>query len=323
MIIRFRAAAVALALACASQGASAQQYPDRPLRIIVPFPAGGGADLWARLIAQKIGDAWGQNVVVDNRAGASGIIGTELAAKAAGDGHTLLLGTTGTHATNPVVFRKLPYDAIRDFAPITNFVDTPFMLVVHPTVAAHSVAELVSLAQSKPKQLTYASFGNGSSSHLVAELFKSTARVDVVHVPYKGGPPAMTDLLGGHVMMMFNSLPAVLPQLKAGRLRGLAVASARRVRSAPDLPTFAEAGVPGVEGGSWYGLFAPARTPAPIVGKLHHEIAGLLKLPEIEKRLAVEGADPIGNSPQQFAAQVKADLVKWGKVARDAGIQPE
>ncbi len=301
----------------------AQAYPLRPVRIIVPFPAGGGADLWARMIAQKLGEAWGQNFVVDNRQGASGIIGTEMAARAAPDGYTLLMGTTGTHATNPAVFRKLPYDPVRDFAPITNFVDTPFMLVVHPSVAAPTVAELIKLARTKPRELTYASFGTGSSSHLVGELFKSTARIDLVHVPYKGGAPAMADLLGGHVAMMFNSLPAVLAQIKAGRLRGIAIASARRTPGAPDIPTFAEAGLPGVEGGSWYGTFAPAGTPAPIVARLHREIAGLLKLPDIEKRMALEGGDPVGNSPRQFGEQVAADIVKWSRVAREAGVQPE
>ena len=318
-----RAVAVSVCLAWWISDAWAQPYPARPIRIIVPFPAGGGADLWARLIAQQLGATWGQNIVVDNRAGASGIIGTEIAARAAPDGYTLLLGTTGTHATNPTVFKKLPYDPVRDFAPITNFVDTPFMLVSHPSVPAASVAELVRLARAKPREFSYASFGNGSSAHLVGELFKSIAKIDLTHVPYKGGPPAMTDLLGGHVAVMFNSLPAVVPLIKVGRLRGLAIASTRRARSAPDIPTFAEVGLPGVEGGSWYGLFAAARTPTAIISMLHSEIAGLLRLPEIEKRLIDEGAEPVGNSPERFTAQVKADIVKWRGVARDAGIQPE
>lgn len=318
-----RAAAAAACMAWWAADAAAQAYPARPVRIIVPFPAGGGADLWARIIAQRVSETLAQNVVVDNRVGASGIIGTEIAAKALPDGYTLLMGTTGTHATNSVVFRKLPYDPVADFSPITNFVDTPFMLVGHPGVAVSSVSDLVRLARAKPRELSYASFGNGSSAHLVGELFKSTAKIDLVHVPYKGGAPAMTDLLGGHVAVMFNSLPAVVPQIKAGRLRGLAIASARRARSAAEVPTFAEAGLPGVEGGSWYGLFAPARTPAAIVDKLHAEVSVLLRQPEIEKRLLAEGADAIGNTPREFAGQIRADIVKWGKVARDAGIQPE
>ncbi len=304
-------------------GSFAQTFSAKPMRIIVPFPAGGGADLWARVIAQKLGEAWGQNVIVDNRAGASGIIGTELASKAMPDGDTLLLGTTGTHATNPVVFRKLPYDPIKDFAPITNFVDTPFMLVVHSSVPAKSVKELIALAKARPGQLTYASFGNGSSAHLAGELFKSMAKIDAVHVPYKGGAPAMIDLLGGHVSMMFNSLPAVVPQVKAGRLRGLAVASLQRANAAPDIPTFAEAGLPGVEAGSWYGVFAPAGTPSGVIAKLHSEIVNMLKLPDVQQRLILEGADPIGNSPAEFAAQVRGDLAKWGKVARESGIRAE
>lgn len=322
--MRIRAAAVfALFIMWSCSGWAQNGYPSRPIRIIVPFPAGGGADLWARVIGQKLGDTWGQNLVIDNRTGASGIIGTELAAKAPPDGYTLLMGTTGTHTTNPAVFRKLPYDPVKDFAPITNFVDTPFMLVTHPSVAASSVTELVKIARAKPGALSYASFGTGSSAHLVGELFNSVAKVQLVHVPYKGGAPAMTDLLGGHVGVMFNSLPAVLPHVKAGRLRGLAIASGRRGQSAPETPTFAEAGLPGVEGGSWYGLFAPANTPTPIVSRLHQDVASLLKMPDIEKRLLSEGADAIGNTPEQFAQQVRADIAKWGKVARDAGIQPE
>ena len=303
--------------------AFAQNYPTKPIRMIVPFPAGGGADLWARVIGQKLSEAWGQNVVVDNRAGASGIIGTELVSKAAPDGDTLLLGTTGTHATNPVVFRKLPYDPIRDFAPITNFVDTPFMLVVHPSVVVKSLQELIGFAKARPGQLTYASFGNGSSAHLAGELFRSMARIDILHIPYKGGAPAVSDLVGGQVSMMFNSLPAVVPQVKAGRLRGIAIASPQRANAAADVPTFAEAGLPGVEAGSWYGVFAPARTPEAVVVKLHSGIAAVLKLPDVQQRLTAEGAVAIGNSPEQFAAQIKGDIAKWGKVVQESGLQTE
>ncbi len=316
-------AIVAAFIMCPVTGAFAQTLSAKPMRIIVPFPAGGGADLWARVIAQKLGEAWGQNVIVDNRAGASGIIGTELVAKATPDGDTLLLGTTGTHATNPVVFKKLPYDPIKDFAPVTNFVDTPFMLVVHSSVPAKSVNELIALAKARPGQLTYASFGNGSSAHLAGELFKSIAKIDAVHVPYKGGAPAMSDLLGGQVSMMFNSLPAVVPQVKAGRLRGIAVAALQRANAAPDIPTFAEAGSPGVEAGSWYGVFAPARTPEAVVAKLHAGITAVLKLPDVQQRLIAEGAVAIGNSPEQFAAQIKDDIGKWSKVAQEAGLRAE
>lgn len=316
-------AAVLAALACAATTAAAQAYPAKPIRFIVPFPAGGGADLWARVISGKLGEMWGQTFVIDNRPGASGIIGAELGAKAPPDGHTLILGTTGSHSTNAVMFKKLPYDPLKDFSPVTNFVDTPFMLVVHPSVPATTVAQLVRIAKARPRELTFASFGTGSSAHFVGELFKTVAKVDLLHVPYKGGPPALNDLVGGHVATMFNSLPAVVPQVQAGRLRGLAVASPRRAKGAPDVPTFAEAGFPGVEGGSWYGVLVPARTPEAIVAKLHADISGLLKLPDIEKRMAMEGGDPIGNTPQQFAEQIRADIAKYTKVAQDAGLKPE
>ena len=316
-------AVVAAFMMLPGTSALAQTYPTKPMRIIVPFPAGGGADLWARVIGQKLSEAWGQNVIVDNRAGASGIIGTELAGKALPDGYTLLLGTTGTHATNPVMFKKLPYDSTKDFAPVTNFVDTPFMLVVHPSVPVKSLQELISIAKARPGQLTYASFGSGSSAHLAGELFKSMARIDILHIPYKGGPPAVSDLIGGQVSMMFNSMPAVVSLVKAGRLRGIAVAALQRVNAAPDVPTFAEAGSPGVEAGSWYGVFAPARTPAAVVAKLHSGIVAVLKLPDVQQRLVGEGAVAIGNTPEQFAAQIRGDIAKWGKVARESGRQIE
>lgn len=314
---------VAAALILGSSAVLAQGFPAKPIRFVVPFPAGGGADLWARLIAQKLTQAWGQNLIIDNRSGASGIIGTETAAKAAPDGYTLLMGTTGTHTTNPVVFGKLPYDPLKDFAPISNFVDTPFMLVVHPSVPATSVKALVVLAKGRPGQATYASFGNGSSAHLAGELFKSTAGVNIIHVPYRGGPPAMSDLIGGQVSMMFNSLPAIIPQVKAQRLRALAIASSARSKGLPDVPTFAEEGLPAVEAGSWYGVFAPAGTPAAVIGKLNAELVRMLQSTEIQQRLLAEGADPIGNTPEQFAAQVERDIAKWAKVVSTSGIRAE
>ncbi len=313
---------VALVIWPASSGL-AQNFPTKPMRFIVPFPAGGGADLWARVIGQKLTDAWGQNVIVDNRSGASGIIGTELASKAVPDGYTLLMGTTGTHATNPVVFSKLPYDSIKHFAPISNFVDTPFMLVVHPSVPVKSLRDLIGFAKARRGQLNYASFGNGSSAHLAGELFKSMAKLDIVHVSYRGGPPAMIDLVGGQVSMMFNSLPAVIPHVATGRLRGIAVASAARAKGTPEIPTFAEAGLPDFEAGSWYGVFAPAGTPRAVIAKLNSEIVNMLKSPDVQQRLAMEGADPIGNSPAEFSAQVQRDIAKWGKVARESGIRAE
>lgn len=317
---------IALAVACICcpvTGALAQSFPTKPIRIIVPFPAGGGADLWARLIAKKLTEKWGQNVIVDNRAGASGIIGTELASKAHPDGYTLLMGTTGTHATNPVVFTKLPYDAVKDFAPVSNFVDTPFMLVIHPSVPAKTTKDLLALAKARPEQLTYASFGNGSSAHLAGELFKAIAKIKIVHVPYRGGAPATNDLLGGQVLTMFNSLPAILPHVKSGRLRGIAVAATQRAKDAPDIPTFAEEGLPGVEAGSWYGVFAPAGTPDAVIIKINSELVRMLGSPDIQHRLLAESADPVGNSPEQFAAEVRRDIVKWRKVAQESGISAQ
>jgi tripartite-type tricarboxylate transporter receptor subunit TctC len=315
--------AIVAALYVSTAAVWAQSYPARPVRIVVPFPAGGNADILARVLAQKMGESWGQSPVVDNRAGASGIIGTEAVAKSAPDGYTLLMGTTGTHTTNPAVFSKLPYDPVRDFAPVSNFADSPFLLVVHPSLPATTLKELITLARARPGQLHYASFGAGSSAHLAGEMLRSMARIDIVHVPYKGGPPAQADVLGGHVPMMFNSLPAVVPQVKAGRLRALAIASSKRAANAPEIPTFAESGIADFEAGSWYGVLAPANTPRDIIGKLHGDMVRILSLNDVKQRLAAEGADAIGNTPDQFAEQIRKDIARWGKVAREARVRAE
>jgi tripartite-type tricarboxylate transporter receptor subunit TctC len=314
-----------LATACTavSMVVQAQGYPVKPVRIVVAFPAGGNADILARVLAQKLNESWGQSVVIDNRAGASGIIGTELVAKAPPDGYTLIMGTTGSHTTNPAVFAKLPYDPVKDFAPVSNFADSPFLLVVHPSVPVKTLKELIALARARPAQLHYASFGTGSSAHLGGELLRSMAKIDIVHVPYKGGPPALADVLGGHVPMMLNSLPAVVPQIKAGRLRALATAATKRAATAPDTPTFAEAGLPGYEAGSWYGLLAPAATPRDIITRLHGEVVRILTLSDVKLRLATEGAEPIGNTPEQFGEQIRRDIARWGQVAREAKVKAE
>lgn len=300
------------------QPTSAQQYPAKPIRIVVPFPAGGNADIFARAFAQKLGDAWKQTPVVDNRAGAAGIIGTQFVAKSPADGYTLLFGTTGTHTTNPAVYARLPYDPVKDFTPVSNFADSPFLLVVHPSVPAHTLQALISLAKTRPGQLDYASFGAGSSAHLAGEMLRTMAGIDIVHVAYKGGPPALTDLIGGHVALMFNSMPAVLPLVKTGKLRALAVAAAKRAPTLPGMPTFAEAGLAGFEAGSWYGLLAPAGTPRDVVTRLHAETVRMLALPDVKQRLAAEGSEGIGNTPEEFAAQIQRDITRWAKVARDA-----
>lgn len=311
------------ALAVTAAPSLAQPYPAKPIRIVVPFPAGGNADIFARAFAQKLGDAWKQTPIVDNRAGAAGIIGTQFVAKSPADGYTLLFGTTGTHTTNPAVYAKLPYDPVKDFAPVSNFADSPFLLVVHPSVPAQSLQQLIALAKSRPGQLDYASFGAGSSAHLAGEMLRTMAGINILHVAYKGGPPAVTDLIGGHVALMFNSLPAVLPLVKSARLRALAVAAARRAPTLPELPTFGEAGLAGFEAGSWYGVLAPAGTPRDVVARLHGETVRMLGLPDIRQKLASEGAEAIGNSPEEFAAQIRRDMERWAKVARDAKIPPQ
>lgn len=311
---------LAITLSAGAIPAIAQQYPAKPIRIVVPFPAGGNADIFARAFAQKLGDAWKQMPIIDNRAGAAGIIGTQFVAKSPADGYTLLFGTTGTHTTNPAVYAKLPYDPVKDFAPISNFADSPFLLVVHPSVPANTLKGLITLAKSRPGQLDYASFGTGSSAHLAGEMLRTMAGINIMHVAYKGGPPAVNDLVGGHVSLMFNSLPAVLPLVKSDRLRALAVASDKRAPTLPDLPTFAEAGLAGFEAGSWYGVLAPAGTPRDVITRLHAETLRMLALPDIKQKLAAEGAEAIGNSPEEFAAQIHRDIARWAKVAREAKI---
>jgi tripartite-type tricarboxylate transporter receptor subunit TctC len=311
------------ALAVAAAPSLAQPYPAKPIRIVVPFPAGGNADIFARAFAQKLGDAWKQTPIVDNRAGAAGIIGTQFVAKSPADGYTLLFGTTGTHTTNPAVYAKLPYDPVKDFAPVSNFADSPFLLVVHPSVPANTLQGLIALARARPGQLDYASFGAGSSAHLAGEMLRTMAGINIVHVAYKGGPPAVNDLVGGHVALMFNSMPAVLPLVKSARLRALAVAAAKRAPTLPELPTFGEAGLAGFEAGSWYGVLAPAGTPREVVTRLHGETVRMLGLPDVRQKLASEGAEAIGNTPEEFAAQIQRDIARWAKVAREAKITPQ
>jgi tripartite-type tricarboxylate transporter receptor subunit TctC len=329
-LLRFVAAAIAGSLIALPQAAaqgvatgSAQSYPSKPVRIINPFAAGGGLDVLLRPIAQKLGDSLKQPFIVENRSGANGIIGAELVAKSAPDGYTLLAGTTGALSMNAAVYSKLPYDPVKDFAPITNFADSAFILSVHPAVPAHSVQELIALAKSHPGKLTYASFGFASSSHLIAELFSMAAGVEMVHVPYKGSAPAVADLVAGHVTMMFDSLQSQMPQLRANRLRALGLAAAKRSAATPETPTLAEEGIPGVEGGSWYGLLAPAGTPREIIDRLHTEVVKALAAPDMQERFNSVGIDPVGNTPEDFAAQIRADITKWARVAHKANIHAD
>ena len=311
------------AFAQSPSASSGQAYPSKPIRLIVPFAAGGGNDNVARLVGKRLADTLGQPVVVDNRPGAGGVVGAELAAKAAPDGYTLFLGGVGSHAINPNLHEKLPYDPLRDFAPVELLASAPLVLVVHPSVPARDIAEFVAYARAHPGRLNFASNGNGSSSQLAAVMFDSMAGVDMVHVPYKGLSPALTDLLSGQVQLMFSSVVAILPHIKAGKLRGLATTGAKRLASLPELPTLAESGLPGYEASSWYGILAPAGTPRDIVMKLNAELSKALEQPEVKGSLLAEGAEPAGGSPEAFAAHIRAEKERLGKLIRDAKIRLE
>ena len=315
--------AICIALSAALSGiACAQDYPAKPIRFILPFPPGGGTDTLARIVGQKLGENLSQTMVLDNRPGAGANIGAEIGAHAVPDGYTLTMGNVA-HAINMTLYAKPGYDLARDFAPITLLASTPNILVVHPSVAAKSVQELIALAKARPGQLNYASSGSGSSAHLAGELFKSLAGVNFTHVPYKGGGPAVTSLVGGETVVGFATAPSVLQQIKAGRLRGLAVTTLKRTPAAPELPTIAESGVPNYDANTWYGALAPARTAAPIVTRLHAEFVKIMRSPDILERIAVLGYEASTTTPQEFAAYIKAEIAKWGKVVKAAGIRAD
>lgn len=303
--------------------ANAQQFPSRPVRLIAPFPAGGGVDIVARQLAQKLTAAWGQQVIVDNRSGATGIIGTQLAATASPDGYTLLMGNVATHAINVSLFKKLPYDPVNDFEPITLVARVPEMLVVHPSLPATSVKELIALAKSTPNQLSFGSAGTGSPTHLAGELFQSLAKIQLVHVPYKGSAPALADLIGGQISMYFSNILSAMTYVKGGRLRGLGVTSAKRSIVAPDVPSISEAGLPGYEEYNWYGLLAPRGTPRSIVTKIHDTTASVLRSPDIEERLINGGAEVIGNTPDQFGQFIRSEINKYARVVKSRNLSAE
>jgi len=313
---------IALAMLSAIAGAAAaQNYPSHPIRMLVPSTPGGSVDMLARTVGSHLSERWGQQVVVDNRPGGGGGIAAELTAKAPPDGYTLIMATIAAMATNVSLARNLPYDPVRDFAPVTQVASQQLMLLVNPGVPAKSVAELIALAKAKPGQLTFASAGNGAGGHLSGELLKILAHIDMTHVPYKGIAPAMVDVISGQVTMTFTSIISGTPPLKSGRLRALAVTGAHRSPALPDIPTMAESGVRGYEANTWYGVLAPKATPRAVIMKLHDEIVAMLKLPEINNRLSLEGAEPVGNTPEQFGAFIKSEIEKWGKVIRAAGIK--
>jgi tripartite-type tricarboxylate transporter receptor subunit TctC len=310
-----------VALAALASLAWAQSYPTKPIRLVVPFPAGGTTDILARAAAQKLTEAWGQTVIVDNRPGAGGNIGSELVAKSAPDGYTLEMGTVGTHAINASLYAKMPYDHVKDFVPVILVAGVPNVLVVHPSVPVHSVAELIAYAKANPGKLNFASSGSGTSIHLSGELFKVMAGVQMTHVPYKGSAPAVQDLLGGQVQLMFDNLPSSLPHIKAGKLRALAVTSATRASALPDVPTVAEAGLPGFEASSWFGVLAPAGTPPAIVAKLNAEIAKWLATPEAKEKLSAQGANIAGGTPEDFAKHIAGETTKWARVVKESGAK--
>jgi len=303
-----------------SAPATAQAWPAKSLRFIVPFPPGGGNDTVARAVGQRLAEAIGQQVVIDNRPGAGSTIGADLAARAPADGYTLFLAGVASHGINPAL-GKLPYDPVRDFAPVSLLATAPLVLVVHPSLPVKSVKELIALARARPGTLNYASNGRGSSSHMAAELFAALAQIKIEHVPYKGLAPALTDLLGGRVELMFSSAVAILPQVTAGRLRALATTGATRSPVTPNLPTIAESGIVGYETASWYGVAVPAGTPEPVIDRLSTELRRIVQSPQMRAQLLEDGATPVGSTPAAFAAHIKAELARWSRLVREAKIQ--
>ena len=317
---RWRLLAAAAGMMAVGHVAAAESYAVKPVRMIVAFSPGGFVDFTARLVATPLGIALGQQVVVENRAGAGGIVGTEVVARAAPDGHTLIVGSVGTHAVNQTLYPKLPYNVLRDFQPVARLADAPSILAVHPSLPARSVKDLIALARARPGQINYASAGAGTSTHLAAVLFEHLARVKLVHVPYKGGGPALVALVAGEVPVTFGTAASVSPHTRSGRLRGLAVTSAQRSAVLPDLPTIAEAGLPGYEMLNWLGLFAPAGTPRAIVDKLSVEAMRIVRLPDVVARFHAQGSEPSPLGADELAAFVKREVEKWGKVVAATGM---
>ena len=303
--------------------AQAQNYPLKPIRLVTPYAPGGTADILSRVVAQKLSEAWGQQVVIDNRPGASGMIGADIAAKAAPDGYTLLMAYTAEIAITQSLFKNMPYDPVRDLAPVTLAATTPMIFVVHPSLPAANVRELVALAKARPGQLPYASAGNGSPAHLAFELLQRSAGITITHVPYKGAAPALTDLLGGHVVMYFSGMPPAMPHVKAGKLRAIAVSTAKRSPAAPEVPAVAESGVRNFDISTWFGVLVPAATPPDVIGKLNAEISRALTLPDVKERLAREGAETAPNSPAQFGRFIQSEIAKFAAIIKTSGARAD
>jgi tripartite-type tricarboxylate transporter receptor subunit TctC len=318
------AATVALTLiAPHANGQGTPSYPTKAIRIVVPFAPGGTTDIVARAVAAEMSKAYGQGVTIENRAGAGGNLGSDVVAKAAPDGYTLLVGAVSPQAINVSLYPNMPYDVMRDFEHITLVAAVPNVMEVHPSVPAKTVREFIEYAKANPGKLAYASSGSGTSIHLSAELFKTMTGVNMLHVPYKGSAPAVTDLVAGQVQVMFDNLPSSMQMIRAGKLRALGITSARRSPALPDVPTVAEAGVPGFEATSWFGMHAPAKTPRDIVTKLYSTVSASLKTPEMIERMASQGAEPVGNTPEQFSAFIREEIVKWAKVVKASGAKVE
>lgn len=311
----------AIAVFAAGSHAQTTTWPSKPIKWVVPFAPGGTTDILARTVGEKLSIALGQPVIVDNKPGAGGGVGAELTARAPADGYTIMGGTISTHAINASLYSKLPYDPVKDFAPITLIARVPNLLVVNPSLPAGNVTELIALLKANPGKYTFASSGNGTSQHLSGELFKTMAGVDMQHIPYKGSPPALQDVVAGQVSMTFDNITTALPLAKGGKLRALAVTTSKRSAVAPDVPTLAESGLPGFEVGSWQGVFAPAGTPPEIVRRLNSEIVKILNTPEVRDKLTALGAEPVGNSSEEFSAMVKAEVVKWADVVKKSGAR--
>lgn len=300
---------------------AATAFPTKPIRIIVAYTPAGTTDILARAIGQKMSETWGQPVIIDNRAGAAGNIGTEVAARATPDGHTLLMGTAGTHGINVSLYRKLSWHPVNDFAPVSLSAMVPNIMVVNNSLPVKNVREFVAHVKANPGKLSYGSPGNGSTAHLSMELFKSMTGSTIVHIPYKGSAGVLTDVMGGQIAVTIDNMPPYIPQVKAGKIRALAVSTNKRSSAMPDLPTIAEAGVPGYEAGAWFGLLAPAGTPKPIVAQLSAESARIIKLPDVSKRVSELGAEPVGSTPEQFGELIKTEIAKWAKVIKDANVE--
>jgi len=309
---------VALPSLCAAAPAN---YPDRPIRFIVPLTAGAGSDTTARSVAQKLGEILGQQVVVDNRPGASGNIGLELAAKSPPDGYTVVL-VSASNTVNPALI-KIPFDLVRDFAPVSQLTAQPYALAVHVSVPAKSIKELIELARARPRTLTYGSSGTGGLSHLASELFAQMAKIEWIHVPYKGGAAGINDLLGGQINAQFTTIIGTIQHVKAGRLRWLALSTAKRSRAVPDLPTISESGLPGFDVGGWYGMLAPTGTPKPVVDRLNAAVVKALQAPEVGERFAADGSEPVSRTPADFSAYIKSEIARWAKVVKETGIKAE